>query len=59
MFRDGAEPQHQKIDDFLDYAWALAKSILNAQNNQHLHSDDWHRTVHINTIGVNTTDFDL
>jgi len=31
----------------------------NAQNNQHLHSDDWHRTVHINTIGVNATDFDI
>jgi NTE family protein len=59
MFRDGAEPQHQKIDDFFDYAWALSKSILNAQNNQYLHSDDWHRTVYINTIGVNTTDFNL
>lgn len=44
---------------FFDYAWALVKSILNAQNNQHLHSDDWHRTVYINTIGVNTTDFDI
>ena len=59
MFRDGAEPQHQKIHYFFDYAWALVKSILNAQNNQHLHSDDWHRTVYINTIGVNTTDFNL
>ena len=59
MFRDGAEPQHQKIHYFFDYAWALVKSILNAQNNQHLHSDDWHRTVYINTIGVNTTDFDI
>jgi NTE family protein len=59
MFRDGAEPQHEKINDFFDYAWALVKSIMNAQDNQHLHSDDWHRTVYINTMGVNTTDFDL
>ncbi len=59
MFRDGAEPQHETIDDFFDYAWALVKSILNAQNNQHLHSDDWHRTVYINTLNVGTTDFDL
>ena len=58
-FRDGAEPQHEKIDDFFDYAGALVKSILNAQNNQHLHSDDWHRTVYIDTIGVGTTDFDI
>ena len=49
----------QKIDDFFDYAWALIKTILNAQNNKHLHSDDWHRTAYINTLGVGTTDFDL
>ena len=59
VFRDGAEPPHEKIDDFFDYAWALIKTILNAQNNKHLHSDDWHRTAYINTLGVGTTDFDL
>jgi NTE family protein len=59
MFRDGAEPVHEEIKDFFDYAWALIKTVLNAQNNQHLHTDDWHRTVYIDTIGVGTTDFDL
>ncbi|MCF8068913.1 MAG: patatin-like phospholipase family protein [Desulfobacterales bacterium] len=59
VFRDGAEPQHKKINDFFDYGWALIQSIMNAQDNQHLHSDDWHRTVYIDTIGVNTTDFNL
>ena len=59
VFRDGAEPQHNKVDDFFDYVGALFKAILNVQENQHLHSDDWHRTVYINTIGVGTTDFDL
>jgi len=59
MFRDGAEPDLRKIEDFFDYAAALVQSILNAQDNQHLHSDDWHRTVYINTLGVGTTDFDI
>jgi NTE family protein len=59
VFRDGAEPQHKKIEDLFDYIGALFKSILNVQENQHLHGDDWQRTVYINTIGVGTTDFDL
>ena len=25
----------------------------------HLHSDDWQRTIYIDTLGVGTTDFDL
>lgn len=29
------------------------------QENMHLHSDDWHRTIYIDTLGVATTDFDL
>jgi NTE family protein len=59
IFRDGAEPPREKIDDFFDYALALIRTIMEAQGNQHLHSDDWHRTVYIDTLGVGTTDFDL
>ncbi len=59
LFRDQAEPATRKINDFLDYSWVLIKTLLNAQNSIHLHSDDWARTVYIDTIGVNTTDFDL
>lgn len=59
VFRDGAEPPSEKIDDFFDYIGALFKAILNVQENQHLHSDDWCRTIYINTIGVGTTEFDL
>ncbi|OIO66599.1 MAG: patatin [Zetaproteobacteria bacterium CG_4_9_14_3_um_filter_49_83] len=58
-FRDGAEPAHQKVDTFMDYTWALINTIMETQQNQHLHSDDWHRTVYIDTLGVKTTDFDL
>lgn len=59
IFRDHAEPPHKKIDDFFDYTWALTHTALEAQQNAHLHNDDWARTVYIDTIGVGTTDFDL
>ncbi len=59
VFRYGAEPAHEKIDDFFDYAKALISTILESQANSHLHSDDWHRTIYIDTLGVKTTEFDL
>lgn len=59
VFRDGAEVPREKIDDFFEYAVALVKSILNVQNSMHLHSDDWHRTVYIDSLDVRTTDFDI
>jgi NTE family protein len=59
VFRDQAEPLRHHVDDFFDYAYALVDTVLNAQENQHLHSDDWQRTVYIDTLGVRTTDFDL
>jgi NTE family protein len=59
MFRDAAEPASAQVDDFFDYGLALVKTILNAQNNTHLHSDDWQRTVYIDSLGVGTTDFEL
>jgi len=59
VFRDAQEPQHIKIENFLDYTMQLIKTVLAAQDSQHLHEDDWHRTVYIDTLGVGTTDFDL
>jgi NTE family protein len=59
VFRDQAEPPQQKIDDFFSYAWGLIETIMEGQANQHLHSDDWQRTIYINTLGVKTTEFDL
>ena len=37
----------------------MVSTILESQGNTHLHSDDWHRTIYINTLGVGTTDFDI
>lgn len=59
LFRDHAEPPHEKIDNFFAYAWSLVSTIMEAQQNVHLHSDDWHRTIYIDTLGVKTTEFDL
>lgn len=59
VFRYGAEPAHSKIDDFFDYVKALVTTIIESQGNTHMHSDDWHRTIYIDTLGVGTTDFDL
>lgn len=59
VFRDHAEPTNKKIDDFFGYSWALIHTVLAAQQNAHLHNDDWARSVYIDTKGVSTTDFDL
>ncbi len=59
VFRYGSELQHQKIAGFGDYVKALVSTILESQGNTHLHSDDWNRTIYINTLGVGTTDFDI
>lgn len=59
LFRDGALPTALRIGDFFDYGWALFQTVLNSQNNSHLHSDDWQRTIYIDTLGVGSTDFEL
>ena len=59
VFRYGAEPAHEKIDDFFDYVVALVGTIMEGQANTHLHGDDWQRTIYIDTLGVKTTEFGL
>jgi len=59
VFRDQAEPMHADIDDFGSYTLNLIQTILDAQANQHLHSDDWQRTIYIDTVGVKTTEFSI
>ena len=58
-FRDGELPAGKRIDDFFDYAKALVTTVIEAQGNQHLHSDDWQRTIYIDSLGVGTTEFDV
>lgn len=57
MFRDQAEPPTRQINDLWDYTTALLNTLVDAQDNTHLHSDDWQRTIYIDTLGVKATDF--
>jgi len=59
VFRDHSEPKRENIDDFFSYSWAMINTLMEAQQSAHLHSDDWARTVYIDTLGVKTMDFDL
>lgn len=59
IFRDGQTPQSVNIQNFLDYSMQLIKTVMSIQDSQHLHSDDWQRTVYIDTKGISTFDFDL
>ncbi|OED35707.1 patatin [PVC group bacterium (ex Bugula neritina AB1)] len=59
IFRDKKAPPHKKIDNFSDYITQLLKTLLSAQDNQHLNGDDWHRTIYVDSLDINTTDFDL
>lgn len=59
MFLDGAKPPVAKIDDFFDYGVELVRTIMNSQQNTHLHSDDWQRTIYLDSLNIGTTDFGL
>jgi NTE family protein len=59
LFRDHAEPPRRKIGDLFDFAAALVETFYKLQDNYHLHSDDWQRTVYIDTLNVGTFDFSL
>lgn len=59
LFRYDEPVQGKGINNFSQYAKALLAALLQVQENQHLHSDDWQRTVYIDTLDVKVTDFDL
>jgi len=59
MIWEGKEPEHNDIKHVGDYAYALGKAIMNVQTNQHLHSDDWHRTMYIDASDARATEFTL
>lgn len=59
LFRYDEPPRSKPIKNFTDYARALIRALNQVQENQHLHGDDWQRTVYIDTLDVETTDFNL
>jgi NTE family protein len=42
-----------------DFVYAVIGCYMNGQNNQHLHDDDWQRTIYIDTLGVKMNDFSI
>lgn len=48
-----------EIKGIKDYALALVNFMMDMANKGHLHSDDWNRTIFIDTLDVRTTDFSL
>ena len=58
-FRYGEDPSHYKIDSFFDFAKHLMNTMMDAELARHLESDDWKRTIYIDTLGVKTTEFDI
>lgn len=59
VLEDHEKPVHNDIEHFTSYVKCLAETLLEAQSNTFLESDDWHRTIYIDTLGVKTTDFHI
>jgi len=49
----------EQIKSIKDYASALVSFMMETANNLHLHQNDWNRTIFIDTLDVQTTDFKL
>ena len=52
-------PIKNDIKTIFSYTKALVTTLIDFQNNVHLHSDDWQRTVYIDSIGISSTDFGI
>jgi len=59
VFEDHTEPEHHEIEHFTAYVKYLAETLLEVQSNSFLQSEDWHRTIYIDSLGVKTTDFHI
>ena len=59
VFRNHKEPSHKDVKDFIDYAFCIISTVFKIQSSMHLHSDDWKRSIYINTLEVSTFDFDI
>lgn len=59
MYLNQGSASTKEIKSLFSYTKALVTALIDAQNNVHLHSDDWQRTVYIDTLGIGATDFDI
>lgn len=59
LFLNHDDAPTKEIKTFFSYTKALLTTLIDFQNNVHLHSDDWQRTVYIDTLGVSSIDFNI
>jgi len=59
VFRNFKKPDSKKIKNLRQYAFRLLSTIYNIQSSMHLHSDDWDRTIYIDTLDVGTLSFKI
>ncbi len=59
LFKDGEKPPSRKVKHIFHYIKYLIDTLVEFQSNQHMHGDDWQRTIYVDTLGVKTTDFDI
>ncbi len=59
MYLTHSATKFNEIKSFFTYTKALVSTLIDFQNNVHLHSDDWQRTVYIDTLGVSAIDFNI
>jgi len=59
LFLNQGDAPKKEIKSLYSYTKALVTTLIDFQTNTHLHSDDWQRTVYIDTLGVNSLSFDI
>ena len=52
-------PIKNDIKTIFSYTKALVTTLIDFQNNVHLHSDDWQRTIYIDSKNVSAVDFEI
>jgi len=59
VYRVDSTVARRKHRNVLSFLKATATTYFENINEPHLNSDDWNRTVMIDSLGVGTTEFDL
>ena len=52
-------PRYHNIRNIVEYTERLINSLMNNQDDYFRSEDDWKRTIFIDTLGIQTTDFDI
>lgn len=59
VLKDKQNPQSRDIKSFKSYMMMLVDTLISAQDNAHLKSDDWKRTVYIDCLNIRPMDFEI